>query len=293
MERFSTPESGSGGKLAKRRQTVGVKELLLGDLELFGALGDFDLKILGQRVEIINCSLQLHAHGVERVRQIPELLARRDLHGLVQIHRADSVCCLDQFVDGGVNVLPREHDENDDDQHGEHQRDEGCTLLDQTDFLVHRGEIQGHVYHSQNVCLGRMRVAFGIAACRLVIHRCDDTQCAFSRYLAEHACAGGNVNAYERTVRCMTDVASLCRLVNASGIAGSGGVHHAPFFVENPDPVDALLGGNGLHDLICGFAVVIEHGMPGGAGDAARELVRAGDHRVQQLIALRPHVNVP
>jgi hypothetical protein len=44
-------------------------------------------------------------------------------------------------------------------------------------------------------------------------------------------------------------------------------------------PIDALLVGDHPHDLVGGLAVVVEHGVPGGAGNAARKLIRAKDHR--------------
>ena len=59
--------------------------------------------------------------------------------------------------------------------------------------------------------------------------------------------------------------------------------------VEHADAVDALLAPDGLHHFVRGLAMIVEHGVPGGAGDAFGKLVRAGDHGVEQMPLLGPH----
>ena len=66
-----------------------------------------------------------------------------------------------------------------------------------------------------------------------------------------------------------------------------------PAAVEHADAVDALLERDGLHHLVGVLAMVGEHGVPGGAGDAVRELVGAQDHGVQQVLLLGLHVIRP
>src|SRR4029079_105465 len=71
----------------------------------------------------------------------------------------------------------------------------------------------------------------------------------------------------------------------------AGGEHNPAAAVENADAVDPLLERYGLHHLVGVFAMVGEHGVPGGAGDAVGELVGAQDHAVNQLPLLRLHVD--
>ena len=77
--------------------------------------------------------------------------------------------------------------------------------------------------------------------------------------------------------------ASGGRFGGLAGSSGRGGEHDLAGAVEHADAVDALLERDGLHDLIGGLAVVVEHGVPGGAGDALGELVGAEDHGVEEL----------
>ena len=64
------------------------------------------------------------------------------------------------------------------------------------------------------------------------------------------------------------------------------------FAIEHADAVDSLFVGNCLHDLVGGFAVVIEHELPGRAGYAARKLVGAEDHGFYQLFLLGPEIQI-
>src|SRR5207302_7934103 len=79
-----------------------------------------------------------------------------------------------------------------------------------------------------------------------------------------------------------TDLAS--RTGQRGLLAGIGREHHSTLTVVHAYAVHALLVGNHTHDLIRSLAVIIEHGVPGRAGDAARELIRAQDHGLDQLL---------
>ena len=65
-----------------------------------------------------------------------------------------------------------------------------------------------------------------------------------------------------------------------------------PFAVEHANPIDALFVRDQLHDPVSSLAVVIQHGVPGGTGYAARQLVGAQDHRVDELLFLRTEVEI-
>ena len=64
------------------------------------------------------------------------------------------------------------------------------------------------------------------------------------------------------------------------------------FSVKHPDAVHAFFVGDGLHDLVGDPAIVIEHELPCGAGDAAEELIGAQLHRLYQLPLLRAEVGI-
>lgn len=66
----------------------------------------------------------------------------------------------------------------------------------------------------------------------------------------------------------------------------------AAFTIEHTDSVDTFLIRDRLHDVVFGLAVVVEHELPGGAGNAARQFVRPQNHRLYQLLFLRAEVQV-
>ena len=71
----------------------------------------------------------------------------------------------------------------------------------------------------------------------------------------------------------------LRRQAGHTGLLFPIGRENQPSFtIEHPDTIDALFVCDHAHDLVGGPAVVVEHGMPGGARDAARELIRTEDH---------------
>ena len=59
-----------------------------------------------------------------------------------------------------------------------------------------------------------------------------------------------------------------------------------PRAVEHADAVDALFERDGLHHLVGRLAMVVEHGVPGGAGDALGELAGSQEHGIEELCFL-------
>ena len=112
--------------------------------------------------------------------------------------------------------------------------------------------------------------------------------------------------------RCVANTGTLSRLIGdgAGIVAGGadvaaqvnealgrlfarvGGENEAAFAIEHADSVDAFFVGDGLHDVVGGSPIVVEHELPRGAGDAAGEFVGAEHHRVDQLLLLRPEIQV-
>ena len=71
-----------------------------------------------------------------------------------------------------------------------------------------------------------------------------------------------------------------------------GREHQLSLAIEHPDTVDAMLVRDDAHHLVRGFAVVVEHGMPGCAGNAARKLVSAKNHGFDQPVLLHAEIQV-
>ena len=68
--------------------------------------------------------------------------------------------------------------------------------------------------------------------------------------------------------------------------------HHPALAGVHPYSVHALLIRDDLHDLVGGSTSVVQHRVPGGTRDAARELIRSEDHRLHQLLFLSTEVQV-
>ena len=130
---------------------------------------------------------------------------------------------------------------------------------------------------------GGMRVALRLAAGGLVVDLGRHREAAAAVAAAKDADARRQVGM----------VGFGQRLDGVGAVFGVGGEHHLPGAVEHADAVDALLERDGLHHLVGGLAMVVEHGVPGRAGDALGELVRAEDHRVQELLLLGFYVHQP
>ena len=75
-------------------------------------------------------------------------------------------------------------------------------------------------------------------------------------------------------------------------LSGIGREHHTAFAVVHADAVYALLVSDDLHNLVRGLAVVVEHGVPGCAGNAAGKLVGTQDHGLDQLLLLGAKIDV-
>lgn len=92
----------------------------------------------------------------------------------------------------------------------------------------------------------------------------------------------------------MTPGADFVRRTGHRGLfARVGREDEPPLAFEHSDAVHSLLVGNDAHDLVGGFAIVVEHGVPGCSGDAVRQLVCAEDHGLHQLFLLAPEIEVP
>src|SRR5215469_3925622 len=78
----------------------------------------------------------------------------------------------------------------------------------------------------------------------------------------------------------------------ASAVRGDRLRRQMPFAVEHPNTNHALFIGNGLHDLVGGFAVMVEHELPSGARDAAGELIGTQNHRLDELSLLRAEIEI-
>jgi hypothetical protein len=64
------------------------------------------------------------------------------------------------------------------------------------------------------------------------------------------------------------------------------------FPVEHTDSIHALFVGDGLHDLVGGFAVIVKHELPSGTSDAPGELIGAQNHRLNELPLLCAEVEI-
>jgi hypothetical protein len=69
-------------------------------------------------------------------------------------------------------------------------------------------------------------------------------------------------------------------------LVGVGGKSQAAFTVEHADAIDPVLVRNHTHGFVGGLAIVVEHGVPSGTGNAAGELVGTEDHGFEELVLL-------
>ncbi len=75
-------------------------------------------------------------------------------------------------------------------------------------------------------------------------------------------------------------------------LVGVGGEHQPPLAIEHPDAVYTLFVGDDPHDFVGRFAVIVEHGMPGGTGNTARKLIRAQDHCFHKVLFLGTKIEI-
>lgn len=64
------------------------------------------------------------------------------------------------------------------------------------------------------------------------------------------------------------------------------------FAVEHANAIHALFISNSLHDPVGGLAIIVQHELPGGTGEAAGELIGTQNHRLYQLPLLCAEVQV-
>jgi hypothetical protein len=146
-----------------------------------------------------------------------------------------------------------------------------------------------------------MRVAISLAARPLVINgrsdiqaamsvrRCDDAHTVARRgLLGSGPCLQRGPQVGTRELMAYLAIAGPdhARFVRV------GGESELAFAVEHADAVDALLFGDGPHNLVGRSAIVGQHGVPGGAGDTFGELVGAENHGAQKLALLGALNNV-
>src|SRR3954451_10380919 len=90
----------------------------------------------------------------------------------------------------------------------------------------------------------------------------------------------------------MTDGAHFGTPVHSlAALTSYGREHHHAVPIEDADTVDALFLRDSFHDRVRGIAIVSEHGMPGRARDATRELIGSHHHRYQELLFLVTHID--
>ena len=128
------------------------------------------------------------------------------------------------------------------------------------------------------LCRARVGVAGGGAARGLVVDRRDHGEAALAARVGEDAGAGGRLDPDERLGARVAQDARLRVLVHERLRLRGGREHDPPLLVEDADPADARLAGHHLHGVVGGLPVVGQHGVPGGGGEAPRELVGAHDH---------------
>ena len=138
-----------------------------------------------------------------------------------------------------------------------------------------------------------MRVASGVAAGGLVINRSHDVDRlhAIRRLgISNPRVLSGTVAYGVLVVAARTDLA--VQAGERRMLAGIGREHHPPFAVVHPDAVDSLLIRDDLHDLVSGLAIIVEHGVPGCAGNASGKLISTQDHGLDQLLLFGAKIDV-
>ncbi len=270
----------AGRELAERGQAIGLEQLPLRLLELGRALRDLGLELLGGLVDLGEGLAQALPHEVERAGEAPQLAAGGDLDRVLEVHAPEGGVGLDEAVDGTRHEEADEHDDEDGDEHRLDDRGDDHPAPGLADEPVRRPEVEGDVEHPQDVLARGVGVAGGGAAGGLVVDRRDHREPPTAVRGGEDAGAGGRLHPDEGLGARVAEDARLRVLVHEPPRLGGGREHDAPLLVEDADAADALLPGDDLHRVVGGLAVVGEHGVPRGGGEAARELVGAHDHRL-------------
>src|ERR1700751_465338 len=136
-------------------------------------------------------------------------------------------------------------------------------------------------------------MATRVAARRLVVdgrHHIDGLDAVWGPGIAHPGVFGGPVPDGVFAVTTRTNLAGRTR--HARLLSRIGREHKPAFTVKHPNAIDSLLVGDHAHNLVRSLAVVIEHGVPRGACDAARELVCAENHGLDQLFFLGSKIQV-
>ncbi len=193
--------------------------------------------------------------------------------GLIELHLADGLGAFDQLVDGTAEEAAGEINDEEADEGDFHGGDEEDAEFHGGDFVVHAFEVEAQVEDAEHLHLRRMGVALRLAAGRLVVDGGGHGEAAAAIGSAEDAHA----------------VRQVGRIAVRRGLGGTrlvlriGGEHHMAGAIEHAYAVDALFEGDGLHDFVGGLAVVVQHGVPGGAGDGFGELIGAEEDGVEEL----------
>ena len=255
--------------------------------QLRGALGDLGFQLGGELIDLVHGQPQAFAHGIERPRQMIEFLAgMEDVDGFVEVHGADRLGALDQLLDGHSHEALREKEDEDADQQNLDAGNGEDAHLHLRDFAVRRIQIQRQVQHPQYAHRGGMRMAGGLAASRFIEDRRYHGQVAPAITAAKNADAVRHIHLLARRHAVVAAYASVRARAGIRALTGHRGKHQMARTIEHADAVDALLEPDGLHHFVGRLAMVVEHGVPGGAGDAFGKLVGARDHGVEQVLLL-------
>ena len=92
----------------------------------------------------------------------------------------------------------------------------------------------------------------------------------------------------------MTDSANFRAAVDSlTAFPAYGRKHHDAIAVEYANSVDTLLFRDGFHDGISRLAIIGQHGVPGGACNAAGKLIGPDQHGRQELFFLIADIDQP
>ena len=222
-----------------------------------------------------SASAQAVAHHIEGARQFVEFLAAaHDVERLVEFHLAHRLGAFDQLVDRPAEESAREVDDEQADQRDFDRRHDQDAELHGGHFVVYAFQVQPEVQHAEHLHFGGMSVALRLAARGFVVDRRGHGQPAAAVGSAEDAHARGQV-AGPGFGRCLGSTGLVLRI---------GGEHHLSGAIEHAYAVDPLFERDGLHHLIGGLAMVVQHGVPCRAGDGFGELIGTEENGVQELL---------
>ena len=165
-----------------------------------------------------------------------------------------------------------------------HQHADQDANFHRGEFRIDTAQAEPHVQQAQHLQRSRVGVAVGLAAGGLVEDRSHHVETPLTIRPSQDLRPPRQIHLLQGQ---RTDVAGRTRIEAAvflmADLFGPSGESQQAVPVEHPDMVDALVLGNRLHRLVGVIAAVGQHGVPSGAGDAARELVGAFAHHPQHL----------